>query len=55
MYESLYNLLQESIYGSLPLTSDMTLTLTIASTIGSLMLVAIPFFVVYRVLRFICG
>ena len=55
MYESLYNLLQESIYGTLPLTPDMTLTLTLVSTIGCLLLVAIPFFVVYRILRFICG
>lgn len=52
MYDTLYALLHEHIYGlDSVLTGDQTLTLTIISTIGALFIVALPFLVVWRVIK----
>lgn len=52
MYESLYLLLHQYIYGlDTVLTPDMTLTLTLMSTIGCVFLVALPFLCVWRLVR----
>ena len=53
IYPSLYVTLQQYIYGDLPLTSDMRLTLTFISTIGCLFVVFVPFLVVYFFLKII--
>ena len=50
IYQSLFDLIHTHIYGGVTLTSDMTLVCTLISTIGCLAFVAIPFFVVYKVL-----
>ena len=56
MYFVLYNLLQQYIYGlDVALTPDMQLTLTLLSTIGSLFVALLPFFVVWRIIRVIVG
>lgn len=54
MYFSLYNLLHQYIYGlETVLTPDMELTLTIISTLGSLFVVALPFILVWKVIKFL--
>lgn len=56
MYFTLYALLQQYIYGAdAVLTEHMELTLTLLSTIGSLVVVTIPFFVVFGGLSLIFG
>lgn len=52
MYYALYDLLLNGIYGAdAVLTPDMTLTLTLISTIGCLFLIALPFICVWRLVR----
>ena len=52
MYYTLYDLLSKYIYGAgATLTSDMELTLTLLATIGSIFVTALPFLVVYLVIR----
>lgn len=55
MYQSLFDLIHTYVYGSVELTSDMSLVCTLIATIGSLFFVALPFIVVYKVLCFICS
>ena len=53
-YYELWNLISEFVYGAdAVLTSDQQLTLTIICTLGSLFVVAIPFVLVWRVLRMV--
>ncbi len=53
MYYELFALLQQYIYGAeVVLDEYQTLVLTNLATIGSLFVVAIPFIVVWRVIRF---
>lgn len=54
MYFTLYNLLHQYIYGlETTLTADMELTLTIISTLGALFVVALPFILVWKILKFL--
>lgn len=54
LYPTLYALLQQYIYGAdAVLTSDMTLTLTVLATAGSLFVVSLPFVLVWRIIRVI--
>lgn len=56
MYYELFELLHTHIYGiDAVLTPDMSLTLTMLSTIGSLLVVAVPFIVVWIVIKMITG
>lgn len=55
MYQSLFDLIHTHIYGGVELTSDMNLVCTLIATIGCLFVVAIPFLIVYWVLRFIAS
>ena len=55
IYQNLFDLLHTYIYGGVALTSDMNLICTLASTIGCLFLVSLPFVIVYRVIKFITG
>ena len=55
MYNDLFVLLQQYIYGTSVLTEWQDLTLTIMSTCGCLFVVAIPFLIVWRVIRILCG
>ena len=50
IYQSLFDLIHNHIYGGVVLSSDMNLVCTLIATIGSLAFVAIPFFVVYKIL-----
>lgn len=52
MYYELFALLHECIYGAdVVLDQYQTLVLTNAATIGSLLMIAIPFLVVWRIIR----
>lgn len=52
MYYTLYELLSKYIYGAgATLTGEMELTLTFLSTLGSIFVTALPFLVVYLVIR----
>lgn len=55
MYQSLFDLIHTHIYGGVELTSDMNLVCTLIATIGCLAFIAIPFFVVYKVISLIVG
>ena len=52
MYFQIYDLLHMYIYGlDAVLTPDMTLTLTLCSTIGCICCVAVPFLIIKRFFR----
>ena len=53
MYQSLFNLLHNHIYGGVDLTSDMNLVLTLISTFGVIFLISLPFFAVFLFLYFV--
>lgn len=55
IYEAIYNILQSGIYGDMVMTSDMSLTLTMLSTLASVFVVTLPFIVVWKVIKFIVG
>lgn len=56
MYITLYNLLAQYIYGaSAVLTEFQDLTLTIIATAGCLFVVALPFALVWRVIKLVSG
>lgn len=55
MYQSLFDLIHTHIYSGVTLTSDMNLVCTLIATIGCILVVAIPFFVVYKVISFVFG
>lgn len=55
LYDSAYQLIVQFIYGNSVLTADQTLVATALATMASLAVVAVPFFVVYSVMKFIFG
>lgn len=55
MYESIYLLLQNAIYSSATLTGWQELFLTVISSCAVLFAVAVPFMVVYKVIKVIVG
>ena len=55
IYLALYQLMQNAFYGATALTGWQELTLTVLATIGCLFVFAVPFIVVYKVIKFICG
>ena len=56
MYFDLYNMLSDFFYGAgTELTGYMDMTLTVLSTIGILVVFAVPFAVVWYGIKFIFG
>lgn len=56
IYQELYNLIAQFIYGSgTQLTEHMDLTTTLLATAGSVFIIALPFLIVWRVIRLIVG
>lgn len=56
IYESLYNLLEEFVFGGeIVAQSVQDLTATLLSTCGTIFVVALPFIVVFFALKLICG
>lgn len=51
MYQNLYELLQNGIYGAVELSADMELTLTIMATCGCLFLVSLPFLLIFKIIK----
>lgn len=52
MYYNLYDILWEGIYGAgSVLSGDQELTLTLLSTIGCVFLVALPFLIVWKIIK----
>ena len=55
IFPTLYSLLHEYLYGlATELTPDMSLTLTLLSTIGCVFVVALPFLFGWKLVRNIC-
>lgn len=52
-YYQLYDIVHHYIYGGVELTTYQDLTATLLSTVGSVCLVALPFFCVYWICKFI--
>lgn len=55
IYQNLLDLIHQYIYGGVELTADMQLVSVLIATLGCLFVVALPFIVVYWVIRFITG
>lgn len=54
IYQNLYALLEQYIYGGV-MTADASLICTLMATMGSVFVVALPFAVVWKVIRLIMG
>lgn len=55
IYQNCYELIQQYIYGGVELTPAMELVTVLISTLGCIALVALPFVLVYFLIRFIIG
>ena len=55
LYDSAYQLIVQFVYGNAVLTADQTLVATCLATLAALAVIAVPFFVVYSVMKFIFG
>lgn len=55
IYQGLYDLVHQYVYGGLQLTTDMELVATLISTMGCVFLVALPFAVVWKIIKMIVG
>lgn len=51
VFQDFYEIIAQYIYGGAELTPYMELVATSAATIGSLLLLAIPFIVTWRIIR----
>lgn len=55
LYYQAYEMFRGFIYGDGDISSDQSLTLTIISTLAVLFVVALPFLIVFFVIKFVCG
>ena len=55
IYQSLFDLIHTYVYGGVTLTADMSLVATLISTAGCIFLVALPFLIVWKVIKMIMG
>ena len=55
MYNDLFNIIHTHIYSGVTMTSDQNLVCTLIATIGCLLFVGLPFFLVYKILAFVVG
>lgn len=55
IYSALYTLVQNAFYGSAALTGWQELVLTTIATTGCLFAFAVPFMIVLKVIKLICG
>lgn len=55
IYQGLYDLVHQYVYGGLQLTTDMELVATLISTMGCVFLVALPFAIVWKIIKMIVG
>ena len=55
IYQDCFDLIQQYIYGGVELTSDMSLVATTLSTTACVFVFALPFLVVWKVIKLIVG
>lgn len=55
IYQELFNIIHQYIYGGVELTAHMDLICVLCATMGSIFIISIPFIVVYLVIKFITG
>lgn len=55
IYQSLYDLIAQYVYGGVELTTHMDLVCVLIATLGCLFVVALPFAVVWLVIKLIVG
>lgn len=55
IYQSIFDIIHTYIYGGVTMTADMTLTTTLLSTGASIFVVALPFTVVWKIIKMIVG
>lgn len=55
IYTALYTLVQNAFYGSSALTGWQEMVLTIIATTGCLFVFVVPFMIVWKVVKVICG
>ena len=55
LYNELFALLQDVIVGSSTMTPYLEYSINLMCTVACTLLVFLPFYVVYRVVRMICG
>ena len=55
VYQSLFDLVQQYIFGGGTLNANAELVCMLVSTIGSVFLIAVPFMVVWKVIKLIMG
>ena len=55
IYQNIYDLIVQYIYGGVQLTSDMELVTVTLATMACIFVFALPFLVVWKVIRMILG
>lgn len=55
MYSNIYSLFMQYVYGGSTITPDMELVCTLFSTTACLFCVSLPFIVVWRFIKAVCG
>lgn len=55
IYQNIYDLIVEYIYGGLVLTADMELVTVTLATMACIFVFALPFLVVWKVVKMILG
>lgn len=55
IYQDIYDIIIQYIYNNADLTAHMDLVAVTLSTIGCIFVFAVPFIVIWRLIRMICG
>lgn len=55
IYQSIFDLIHQYIYGGVELSADMNLVATLIATAGCIFIIAIPFLTVWKVIELISG
>lgn len=55
MYTQIYDLFMSTVYGAVTVTPDMELVATLVATTACLFCFALPFMLVWKVIKLVCG
>lgn len=55
IYQAIYDIIHQYIYGGVTMTADMSLVTTLIATTASIFTVALPFLVVWKVIKMVVG
>ena len=55
IYQNLYDLIHNYVFGGVALSPNADLVITLISTLGCLFLISIPFIVLYKAIQLVCG